>query len=218
MNLVDRAKNIIMTPTTEWEVIKTETLSTGEMIGGYAAILALIPAAAGFIGKSLIGISLLGSTIKIPIVPGFLWAVLTYIMSLVSLWIMAMIIDALAPSFGATKDMNASMKVSVFSMTAAWIAGIFSIIPLLGILGILGLYSLYLLYGGMKIIKSPAPDKMMAYYLITHRRGDSRLLRHLDGRKRSGARTIPRHRSLQRNVIITVSQELFAPDLPFFVA
>jgi hypothetical protein len=164
MNLVDRAKNIIMTPTTEWEVIKTETLSTGEMIGGYAAILALIPAAAGFIGKSLIGVPLFG---KIPIVPGFLWAVLTYVMSLVSLWIMALIIDALAPSFGATKDMSGSMKVSVFSMTAAWVAGIFSVIPLLGILSILGLYSLYLLYGGMKTIKSPAPDKLMAYYLIT---------------------------------------------------
>jgi hypothetical protein len=164
MNLVDRAKNIIMTPTTEWEVIKTETLSTGEMIGGYAAILALIPAAAGFIGKSLIGVPLFG---KIPIVPGFLWAVLTYVMSLVSLWIMALIIDALAPSFGATKDMSGSMKVSVFSMTAAWVAGIFSVIPLLGILSILGLYSLYLLYGGMKTIKSPAPDKLMAYYLVT---------------------------------------------------
>jgi hypothetical protein len=167
MNLVDRAKNIIMTPTTEWEVIKTETLSTGEMIGGYAAILALIPAVAGFIGKSLIGISLLGSSIKIPIVPGFLWAVLTYVMSLVSLWIMAIIIDGLAPSFGATKDMNASMKVSVFSMTAAWVAGIFSIIPLLGILGIVGLYSLYLLYVGMKVVKAPAADKLTAYYIIT---------------------------------------------------
>lgn len=164
MNLVDRAKNIILSPATEWEVIKTETISTGEMIGGYAAILALIPAAAGFIGKSLIGIPLFG---KIPIVPGFLWAVLTYIMSLVSLWIMAMIIDGLAPSFGANKDINASMKVSVFSMTAVWVAGIFSILPLLGILGILGLYSLYLLYVGMKVVKAPPADKLVGYYVIT---------------------------------------------------
>jgi hypothetical protein len=164
MNLVDRAKNMILSPTREWEVIKTETLSTGEMIGGYAAILALIPAAAGFIGKSLIGVPLLG---KIPIVPGFLWAILTYVMSLVSLWIMAVIIDALAPSFGATKDMSGSMKVSVFSMTAAWVAGIFSIIPLLGILGILGLYSLYLLYVGMKVVKAPPADKLVGYYVIT---------------------------------------------------
>ena len=167
MNLVDRVKNIIMTPTTEWEVIKTETLSTGEMIGGYAAILALIPAVAGFIGKSLIGISLFGATIKIPIVPGFLWAVLTYIMSLVSLWIMAMIIDGLAPSFGATKDMNGSMKVAVFSMTAAWVSGIFTILPLLGILAIVGLYSLYLLYVGMKVVKAPPADKLIGYYIIT---------------------------------------------------
>jgi hypothetical protein len=167
MNLIDRAKNIILSPATEWEVIKSETISTGEMIGGYAAILALIPAAAGFIGKSLIGISLLGATIKIPIVPGFLWAVLTYVMSLVSLWIMAMIIDGLAPSFGASKDMNASMKVSVFSMTAVWVAGIFSILPLLGILAILGLYSLYLLYLGMKVVKAPPADKLVGYYVIT---------------------------------------------------
>ncbi len=167
MNLADRAKKIIMTPTTEWEAIKNESLSTGQMIGGYAAILALIPAVAGFIGKSMIGISLLGSTIKIPVVPGILWAILTYVMSLVSLWIMAIIIDGLAPSFGAAKDMNASMKVSVFSMTAVWIAGIFTIIPLLGILAIVGLYSLYLLYVGMKIVKAPAPDKMTAYYIIT---------------------------------------------------
>lgn len=167
MNFVDRAKKIILSPTAEWEVIKNESLSTGQMIGGYAAILALIPAAAGFIGKSLIGISLLGSTIRIPIAPALIWAIVYYVASLVSLWIMAAIIDALAPSFGANKDMNASMKVSVFSMTAAWIAGIFSIIPILGILGILGLYSLYLLYVGMKIVKMPAPDKMMAYYIIT---------------------------------------------------
>ena len=167
MNLVDRAKNIILTPTTEWEVIRTESLSTGQMIGGYAAILALIPAIAGFIGKSLIGFSLLGAQIRIPIGPGLIWGVLYYVMSLVSLYVLALIIDGLAPSFGATKDMNASLKVAVFSSTAAWVAGIFSLIPILSILGILGLYSLYLLYGGMKTIKAPAPDKLMAYYIIT---------------------------------------------------
>jgi hypothetical protein len=164
MNLVDRAKNILMSPTSEWEVIKTESLTNGQMIGGYAAILALIPAAASFVGKCLVGVPLIG---RIPIMPGLLWAVLTYVMSLVSLWIMAIIIDGLAPSFGATKDMNASMKVSVFSMTAVWVAGIFTILPLLGILAIIGLYSLYLLYVGMKVVKAPAADKLMAYYIIT---------------------------------------------------
>jgi hypothetical protein len=168
MNLVDRAKNIILMPAKEWEVIKTEECSMGQMMGGYAAILALIPAAAGFIGTSLVGISLLGTSIRIPIGPGLVWAVMTYIMSLVSVWIVAIIIDALAPSFGAVKNMSASMKVSVFSMTAAWVAGIFSILPLLSILAILAsLYSLYLLYLGLKIVKAPAEDKLMAYFIIT---------------------------------------------------
>lgn len=168
MNLIDRAKNILITPKTEWEVIKNENLSVAEMFTGYAMILAAIPAVAGFIGRSLIGVTVpfIGTTFKIPIGSGLVWAVLYYLLSLGGVYVIALIMDALAPQFGASKNLNASLKVAIFSSTAAWIAGIFSILPVLSILSIVGLYSLYLLYLGMKIVKDAPEDKLIGYYVV----------------------------------------------------
>ncbi|HMU44172.1 MAG TPA: Yip1 family protein [Ignavibacteriaceae bacterium] len=167
MNLVERTKNILMTPKTEWEVIKNEAASVGELFTKYAMILAAIPVIATFIGQSLIGVNLgfLGSY-KIPVTNGLIYAVVYYILSLAGIYVVALIIDALAPSFGSTKNMIASLKVAVYSYTAAWIAGIFAIIPVLGILGILGLYSLYLMYLGLKIVKDTPQDKLAGYLIV----------------------------------------------------
>ncbi len=167
MNLVDRVKNILITPKTEWEVIKNEQTTTADLFTKYVMILALIPVLATFIGQSLIGISLgpFGSY-KIPVSNGLIYAVVYYILSIVGVYLVAFIIDALAPSFGSTKNMEASLKVAVYSYTAAWIAGIFSIIPILGILGILGLYSLYLMYLGLKIVKDTPQDKLVGYLVV----------------------------------------------------
>lgn len=168
MNLIDRVKNILITPKTEWEVIKNENLSVAEMFTGYAMILAAIPAIAGFIGRSLIGITVpfVGTTIKIPIGTGLVWSILYYILTLAGVYVIALIMDALAPSFGASKNLIASLKVAVFSSTAAWLAGIFTIFSLLSILSIVGLYSLYLLYLGMKTIKEPPQDKLVGYFVV----------------------------------------------------
>lgn len=167
MNLFERAKNILISPKTEWEVIKNEQSTVADLFTKYALILALIPAVAGFIGQSLIGISLgpFGS-FKVPVVNGLIYAVLYYVLSLAGIYLVAFIVDALAPSFGATKDMVSSLKVVVYSYTAVWVAGIFQIIPVLAILGILGLYSLYLLYLGLNIVKDSPSDKVVGYTVV----------------------------------------------------
>ena len=168
MNIVERAKNILVSPKTEWEVVKGEQSSVADLFTKYVMILALIPVIATFIGQSIVGVSLgpFGS-FKIPVSNGILYAVVQYILTLVGVYVTALVIDALAPSFGSTKDMIASLKVVVYSWTAAWIAGIFSIIPVIGILGILGLYSLYLLYLGLKIVKDTPQDKLVGYVVVS---------------------------------------------------
>lgn len=168
MNLFERAKNILITPKTEWEVIKIEQTSVSDLFTRYVLILALIPAVAGFIGQSLVGISLgpFGSY-KMPIGRGLLYLVLYYAMTVGAVYLLAFIVDALAPSFGAKKDMLASLKVVVYSYTAAWVAGIFQIIPVLGFLGIIGsLYGLFLLYLGLKIVKETPQDKLVGYFIV----------------------------------------------------
>ena len=84
MNLVDRVKNILITPKTEWEVIKNEQSSTADLFTKFAMILAIIPVLATFIGQSVIGISLgpFGSY-KIPITNGLIYAVIYYIGSII---------------------------------------------------------------------------------------------------------------------------------------
>jgi hypothetical protein len=167
MNLVLRAKNIIISPASEWEVIKQESTSIGELFSKYAIILAAIPAIAGFIGYSLFGISLGFISYHVPIGSGILWAVLTYILNLVGVYVIALIVDALAPSFGSTKDMTASMKVVVFSYTPAWVAGILYVIPSLSILVMLaGIYTLVLMYLGLQKVKDVPKEKMVGYIVV----------------------------------------------------
>ena len=168
MDVVARAKNIILNPVKEWEVIKTESISTGEMFTKYAMILAAIPAIAGFIGDSLVGRpSLMGVHARTPLANGLSFAILLYLFSLGGVYLLAYVIDVLAPNFGAQKDMNASMKVAVFSMTAAWLACIFTILPPLSTLSLVGFYFLYLLYVGMKSLKGVPADKLVGYYVVT---------------------------------------------------
>ena len=83
-------------------------------------------------------------------------------------FLLAFIIDALAPTFGCKKDLVAAVKIAVFSYTPAWIAGVLGIIPAISVLMLIAsLYALYLLYLGMQKIKEPAQDKLMPYFIVS---------------------------------------------------
>jgi hypothetical protein len=167
MNLVERVKNILLQPKEEWLKIAGETTDVKSLYIDYILILAAIPAIAGFIGNSLIGKSIpfLG-TYRTPFLAGIAQMVVTYVMSLVMVYILALIIDALAPTFKGEKNMIQALKVAAYSSTASWIAGIFAAIPYLGILAILGLYGIYLLYTGLpRLMKSPE-DKAIGYTVV----------------------------------------------------
>jgi hypothetical protein len=166
--IIKRVIAIITKPAEEWEVIKNESMTVGDMFLKYAIFLAAIPAIAGFIGFALIGVSVMGFTVRYPMGNALIWTIVTYIMSLVGTFVLGVIIDALATTFGAQKDMVGSMKTAVFASTPGWIAGILLIIPALSILAIIGgLYGLYLLYLGIKIIKNPPQDKLVAYFIVS---------------------------------------------------
>jgi len=167
MNIVDRVKNLITAPAKEWEVIKGESWTVADLFTKYAIILAGIPAIAGLIGYSLFGFSYGFGSFKLPIGTSITWAVLTYILSLVGVFVLGFIIDALAPSFGSTKDLVASLKVAVFSSTPGWVAGIINIFPSLSwIAAIASIYGLVLLYMGLQIVKVVPKEKMVGYFVV----------------------------------------------------
>ncbi|MFT4091292.1 MAG: Yip1 family protein [Asticcacaulis sp.] len=165
-NLVSRIKGILLQPSLEWDIIKTEASTKASITTGYVLILAAIPAISAFIGMSIVGVSILGVSSKLPIVAGLIQAILTYVLSVASVFILGLIINGLSPSFGGKKDDLAAFKVAAYSSTAAWLAGIFSIIPLLGILGLVGLYSLYLLYKGLPKLMENPPEKSTGFTIV----------------------------------------------------
>lgn len=168
MALVDRVKAILITPKTEWAKIETEPATVGSIYTGYVIPLAAIPAVATFIGWSVIGFgSVLGVAFKAPMGTGLEYAVVLYLGQLLGTYVTALIIDALAPNFGATKSQIQALKVAAYSSTAVWVAGIFNIIPSLAIIaGIGALYSLYLFFVGLPLLMKPAQDKAVSYAVV----------------------------------------------------
>ncbi len=167
MKLVDRVKNILMSPKTEWPAIAGEATDLKTLYTSYVMILAAIPAVAGFIGYSLIGMSLpMIGTYRVPIGSGVAGAIVQYVLALAGVYIMALIIDALAPSFGGEKNFLQALKTTAYSYTAAWVASIFHMIPGLGILAILGLYSFYLLYLGLPVMMKSPQEKAVGYTVV----------------------------------------------------
>jgi hypothetical protein len=166
MDIVQRVQSIILKPKEEWVKIKAEPATVAGLFTSYVMILAAIPAGAQFLGNILVGR-------RLPVVGLYRWsigrafgnAILTYVFALATVYLFALIINELAPNFGSAKNMTGALKLSVYSMTPGWVAGILYIIPGLWVLGILaGLYGLYVLYLGFDTPMMETPkDKVMGY-------------------------------------------------------
>ena len=163
-DIVSRVKAILMSPKTEWPIIAAETTTIADLYKNYVIILAAIPAIALFISMSIVGLGF-G---RMSIGTGLTMAVVTYVLSLVGVFISALVIDALAPTFGSAKDQIQALKTAVYSMTAYWVASAFQIIPGLGSLVVLagGLYGLYLLYLGLPFTMKTPADKAVPYTAV----------------------------------------------------
>jgi hypothetical protein len=164
MNIVDRIKGILLKPKQEWQTISGETTTIPELYVTYVIILAAIGPVASVVGMSIVGISLpfVGS-FRIPITTSIASAVAHYILTLVGVYILALIIDALAPTFSGEKNITQAFKVAAYSYTPGWLVGIFTIIPALSILSILGLYGLYILYLGLPVLMKSPQEKSLGY-------------------------------------------------------
>lgn len=167
--IMARAKAILLSPKSEWSVIAGESTSVADLYKGYAIWLAAIPAIFTFLKMSVIGTSVMfAGTYRIGIGAGLTSMVLTYVLGLAMLYVLALIVDALAPSFGGQKNNIQAFKVVVYAYTASWIAGIAHIVPWLGILLMIagGIYSIYLMYLGLPHTMKCPPEKAAGYTAV----------------------------------------------------
>lgn len=162
MHIVERARQLLLTPKAEWEAISRETRTVQGLFTGYAMVLAAIPAVSNFIGYSVVGVS----GVRLPMSYGVTQLVIGYAISLAAVYLLAIVIDALGPTFGAERNFMQALKVSVFMPTAGWLAGLFNLVPWLSILTLAGgLYSLYLLFVGLPLLMR-APESQAVPYTV----------------------------------------------------
>lgn len=162
MNLVDRIKNILTTPKTEWLVVNTESATPQSLLIGYVLPLAILASLGQLLKGLWVSSSLFGHSY-------FVWATLLGFISLIiSFYISIYVIDMLAPSFSSEKNLNKSAQLVAYSNTPVWIAGLLSFIPFIGWLFLIAgwLYSIYLFYMGLGILKNTPEDKKIIFMVV----------------------------------------------------
>jgi Yip1 domain len=174
MSIVDRAKNIILKPADEWNVIAGEPASVGGLFTGYAVILAAIPMIAGILFTGVLGVSAAGlggmggGAMAMGVSAVAALAVIGYVLSLVTLYLMSLIVNAVSPSFNGKSDMVQSTKLMTYASTPTWVAGLLSWIPILGGLIALGAiaYVVYLIYLGLKPVLGVPQEKVAGFTVV----------------------------------------------------
>ncbi len=162
--LIERVKNILLTPVTEWPVIEREATTAGDIYKGYVAPLAAIGVIAAFIGLSLFGV---GGLFRIGIGTGLVLGIIKYVLAFVGVFVVAWLVDVLAPTFGGQRDSLRALKVTAYSLTPMWVAGILNLVPALAIIGLVAaLYGLYLLYLGLPVLMRNPQDKSLPYTIV----------------------------------------------------
>lgn len=168
--LITRVKSILLTPKTEWPVIAAEPATMMGIYTGYILVLAAVPAVCQFLKLAVFGYSMpfLG-TMHVGTTFALEAAIRIYLGSIIGAFVMALIVNALAPSFGGQKNSVQALKVVAYSYTASWIAGIAVLLPALGVLIMfVGLiYGIYLLYLGLPPTMKCPPEKAAGYTAVT---------------------------------------------------
>jgi hypothetical protein len=167
MKLVERATNMLLRPRREWAVVAGETTSVPQLYRGYIAPLAAIYPIASVIGFSVIGISLpLVGSYRVPFGESIRHALFGYVLGLVAVYVLALVVDWLAPRFGGRRDRVQALKLAAFAYTPSWLAGLLVIFPWLSILGLVAaIYSLYLLYVGLPVLMASPRERRLGYFL-----------------------------------------------------
>lgn len=167
MTIVQRVQDILLKPKETWPVIAAEAGDVKSIYTNYLVILAAVPAVAGFIGMSIFGMSFLGATIRTPFFSGLASMVVGFVLSLVMVYVLALIANALAPTFGGEKNLLNAVKLIAYGATASMVGGVFSLLPMLSMLGILaGLYSIYLIYTGIPVLMKAPEGKALGYTAV----------------------------------------------------
>jgi Yip1 domain len=164
--LLQRIKGILLSPLPEWGVIAGEPTVPAQLFTGYVAPLVAFAAVISFIHLSLIGVSLpFGGSFRTPLFSGLVTAVLTVVFGITGVFLIGLIINGLAPTFGGSRDLRQALKVSAYSLTPALLGAVLALSPVLPSLLQLaaGCYGIYILFLGLPVLMRAPQERAVGY-------------------------------------------------------
>jgi Yip1 domain len=163
--LAARIKNILLAPRNEWRIIQAEATSVSRLYGSYVMPMAAFASAMSFIRMTVVGVDVpSGGTIRAPFVNGLFTSLLTFVLSLVGLYLVGLVINMLALAFGGRRDRRQALKTATYALTPAWLGTPLSFLPMGSLLQFMaGLYGVYLLYIGLPVMMQVEEDGAGGY-------------------------------------------------------
>ena len=166
MKIIERAMNMLFRPKQEWPVVAAEPTTVGTLYRQWIAPLAAIQPVASVIGLTVVGISLpIVGTYRMPLGEALRNAIFSYVITLVAVYVLALLIDWLAPGFGGTQNRVQALKLTAFAFTPVWLAGVLALMPWSTVLTIGAvIYSLCLLYKGLPVLMQAPVARRRRYF------------------------------------------------------
>ena len=176
--MLNRIKNILLQPASEWSVISNEPASVKSIFSGYAIPLSALQFVATVVAMGVLGIGAelmeLGG-ISVSLADTVLRGVISFAMSLVLLYVLALVCSKIAPSFNGNSDLVQALKLFTYSSTPTWVLG--AIMPfLMGSMGLMMLvsllslaalgYAIYLIYIGAGPTLGIPQEKLAGFTVV----------------------------------------------------
>jgi len=157
--ILSRAWGLLREPKKEWEQIRAEETTVPNILLGYVAPLAAIPPVCDLIGSALFN-----RLIQIDPGEALIRAVITWIVSIGLVFFLGVLINAVAENFDGDRNDLAAQKIAAYSLTPAFISGVFSLWPPLWWLSLFALAAMvFLMYRGLPILMKAPVERAMGY-------------------------------------------------------
>ena len=157
--ILSRAYGLFRDPKEEWRQIKAEETTIPSIMIGYVAPLAAIPPVCDLIGSTLFNRMLEVAPAE-AVVRGFV----TWVVSIALVFLLGLLINTLADNFDADRDDLSAQKIAAYSLTPAFLSGVFSLWPPLWWLSLFALAAMvFLMYRGMPILMKAPEDRALGY-------------------------------------------------------
>ncbi|MBN1571978.1 MAG: YIP1 family protein [Deltaproteobacteria bacterium] len=176
MSIVEKIFGLLLKPGDTLYLLKEER-NTLQQTLIYLCMLALVPFMTTFIGYTAVGFS--GGpegNIRIAVGSTLIHVMVQYILTVGGVFILALIVNLLAPKMGGKENFLQAFKTIAYACTPSLIGGFLSIHPRLSLTGstagfllglIIAIYGIYILYQGLSILMECPKTTILAYTVMT---------------------------------------------------